>query len=161
MVRPAGMDYDDLLDLFSALHRFGVEYVLVGGIALNLHGIVRATEDVDLFVRPDPANIARLREALASLWSDEEIHGITAEDLAGKYPAIRYGPPDVTWGIDILARLGTAFSFDDLEVEIHEVRGVPVRVATPGTLYRMKRGTLRPVDRADAATLRDRFDLED
>ena len=92
---------------------------------------------------------------------DEDIAGITAEDLAGKYPAIRYGPPGVDWDIDILSRLGTAVAFTDLAFEVREVHGVPVRLATPETLYRMKRNTLRPIDRADAAALRDKFDLED
>jgi hypothetical protein len=45
------MDYDDLLLLLRALHGHDVEYVLVGGVAMNLHGIARSTEDVDLFVR--------------------------------------------------------------------------------------------------------------
>ena len=48
------MNFDALL---GALHRDRVEYVLVGGVALNLHGIVRATEDVDFFV--DPRNTLR------------------------------------------------------------------------------------------------------
>jgi hypothetical protein len=37
------------------------------------------------------------------------------------------------------------------------IEGVPVRLATPSTLYRMKRDTVRPIDRADAAALRERF----
>ena len=155
------MNYDDLLALLGALHRARVEYVLVGGVALNLHGIVRATEDVDFFVDPTDANIALLRKALRSIWADDEIDGITAEDLRGPYPTIRYGPPDTDYAIDILARLGTAVSFSDLEWESRVIAGVPVRLATPETLYRMKRNTLRPIDRADAAALANKFDLED
>jgi len=158
------VDYDDLLALLGALHRNRVEYILVGGVALNLHGIVRATEDVDLFVEPDDGNIARLRNALRSLWPDDEIEGITAEDLRGPYPTIRYGPPGTDYAIDILSRLGTAVSFADLSWEARELEGIPVRLATPDTpdtLYRMKRNTLRPIDRADAAALESKFDLED
>jgi hypothetical protein len=36
-----------------------------------------------------------------------------------------------------------------------------VKVATPGALYRMKKGTLRLQDQADAAALRERFNLKD
>ena len=39
--------------------------------------------------------------------------------------------------------------------------GVTVRVATPRTLYEMKKGTGRPIDRADAANLRHKFDIKD
>jgi hypothetical protein len=156
----ADMDYDDLLALLRALHLHGVEYVLVGGVAVNLHGIARATEDIDLFVRPDEANVERLRAALASIWSDEEIEGITAGDLAGDYPTIRYGPPGTEYAIDILSRLGTAVGFDDLEWETRDVEGVPVRLATPETLCRMNRDSIAPVDRMDAEELRRLFDLE-
>jgi len=153
--------FEDLIELLRALHEHGVEYVLVGGVAMNFHGIVRATEDVDLFVRPTEENIARLRAALASRWEDDDIESITAADLAGDYPTIRYGPPGTQYAIDLLSRLGTAVSFDDLAWEPVVVEGVTVRLATPETLHRMKRNTLRAVDRADAAALRDLFGLED
>jgi hypothetical protein len=41
------------------------------------------------------------------------------------------------------------------------IEGVSVRVAAPATLYRMKKDTLRPMDRADAAALREKFELEE
>jgi hypothetical protein len=111
--------------------------------------------------RPDPDNVERLRTALRALWSDPSIDEITAEDLCGDYPAVRYGPPEGTLYLDILTRLGEATAFSDLEAEEREVEGVRVRVATPRTPYRMKRGTVRPIDHADAAALRAAFDLED
>jgi hypothetical protein len=155
------MDFNRFLELLKALARERVDYVLVGGVALNVHGIVRATEDVDLFIRPVAENVERLKKALASIWNDPDIGEITIADLAGDYPAIRYGPPGEAFVIDLLARLGSAFSFDDLEVQTVSVEGVPARVATPSTLYRMKKDTLRPIDRADAAALRDRFGIGD
>jgi hypothetical protein len=47
------MDFEQFLLLLRELEQNRIDYVLVGGVALNLHGIVRATEDIDLFVRPD------------------------------------------------------------------------------------------------------------
>jgi hypothetical protein len=151
------MDFDKFLQVVRALAREGVDYVLVGAVALGLHGLVRATEDVDLFIRPDADNVERLKRALRSVWEDPEIAGITAQDLADEYPTVRYGPPGEGFVIDLLARLGSAFGFDDLEAETVSVEGVPVRVATPATLYRMKKGTMRPIDRADAAALKEKF----
>jgi hypothetical protein len=153
------MDFDKFLEVLRALAREGVDYVLVGAVALGVHGIVRATEDVDLFIRPDGENVERLKRALWSVWDDPDIAGITADDLAGEYPTVRYGPPGEGFVIDLLSRLGSAFAFEDLESETMSVEGVPARVATPATLYRMKRGTLRPIDRADAETLREKFGL--
>ena len=153
------MDFDKFLEVLRALAREGVDYVLVGAVALGIHGLVRATEDVDLFIRPDGGNVERLKRALRSVWDDPEIASITAQDLAGEYPTVRYGPPGEGFVIDLLSRLGSAFAFEDLEAETVSLEGVPVRVATPATLYRMKKGTVRPIDRADAAALREKFGL--
>jgi len=151
---------DDALRVIASLNQAGVDYVVVGGVALNVHGLIRATEDLDLFVRPDPENIERLRVALRAVWSDPYIDQITAEDLCGDYPSVRYGPPEGSLYLDILTRLGEATRFSDLQYEEKVVEGVRVRVATPRTLYRMKRGTVRPIDHADALALRSAFDLE-
>ncbi|HEY3494315.1 MAG TPA: nucleotidyl transferase AbiEii/AbiGii toxin family protein [Polyangiaceae bacterium] len=139
----------------------GVDYVVVGGVAMNLHGLVRATEDLDVFIRPDAANIDRLRRALRNVWNDPSIDELTAEDLCGDYPAVRYGPPEGSLYLDILTRLGEATLFTDLEAEETEIEGVRIRVATPRTLYRMKKDTVRPIDHADAAALRAAFQLDE
>jgi hypothetical protein len=152
---------DELRTIAAALQREGVEYVVIGAAALNAHGILRATEDVDMMVRPSEANVARLRRALRSVWDDAAIEEITAADLAGDYPVIRYGPPEGSLYIDIVARVGEVFAFDDIECEAIDVNGVAVRVATPTALYRMKRDTARPIDRADAEALRRNFDIEE
>jgi hypothetical protein len=81
--------------------------------------------------------------------------------VAGEYPTIRYGPPDADYFIDILGRLGTEIAFDDLAFEPLDVSGTRVNLATPRTLYRMKRDTVRPIDRVDAAVLKEAFRLEE
>lgn len=144
--------------LFAALSDEGVEYVLVGAVALDVLGIGRLTQDVDLFVRPTADNVERLRRALARVWEDRDIEEIDADDLAGAYPVIRYVAPDGAQ-IDLMARLGDAFAFDDLEATEHAYGDVVVRVATPQALHRMKRDTLRLQDSADARKLEEKFDL--
>ena len=155
------MSFEQFLAVVRTFEHEGVEYILVGGVAVNIHGIVRTTEDIDFFVRPTPANVERIRAALRSLWSDPHIEEITAEDLAGAYPTIRYGPPAGDITIDLMAGLGTAWRFDDLESERRDFGGTSVRVATPTTLFKMKRSTVRPRDHADALLLRERFKLEE
>jgi hypothetical protein len=119
---------DDLLDkTLEVISRFdeeGVEYAVIGGVALNFHGLIRATEDLDVFVRPLVSNIASLRRALRRVWDDPEIEQITAEDLFGDYPAVRYGPPDDSLPLDILTRLGELVHYDDLVCEQIEIEGV-------------------------------------
>jgi len=60
-----------------------------------------------------------------------------------------------------MTRLGEAATFDTLESMIKEIEGIRVSVATPDELYRLKKDTVRPLDRADAEKLRQHFDLED
>lgn len=148
------------LEVVASLNDEGVRYVVIGGVALNVHGLVRATEDLDVFVEPTPENISALRRALRRVWDDPSIDEITAEDLCGDYPAVRYGPPDATLPLDILTRLGEAVRYDELEVEVATMEGVQVRVATPRTLLRLKANTVRPQDRVDAFALCSAFDLD-
>jgi hypothetical protein len=122
-------------------------------------GVDRGTRALDLFVAPDPDNIERLRSALRAVFDDPDIALITSEDLAGDYPAVQYGPPDVDYTIDILSRLGEAFRFEDLEVERVRAGAVVITVVTPATLYRMKRDTTRLRDRDDALRLARAFGL--
>ena len=153
------LSVDKLLSLIEAMNREGVEYVVFGAIAMAVHGLPRATEDADFFIRPDRENIERLRRAIRSVWDDPEVEAITYEDLAGEYPAIRYGPPDEDFTIDFLTRLGEAFRFETLECEEGAIDGIRVRVVTPTTLYEMKKDTVRFKDRIDAQALREKFNL--
>jgi hypothetical protein len=155
------MDFEEARRILAALEREGVRYVLIGSMAMAAHGLVRATRDMDFFVSPEPDNVDRLRRALASVFDDDpSLAEITAADLAGSYPAIEYTPPHGRFSLDILSRLGDAFRFDEIESEDLLLEGVRVRVATPLMLYRMKKDTVRPQDRADAAALRERFGFE-
>lgn len=150
----------DVLDVLKALEREGVRYAIFGGVAMAAHGLNRATEDLDIFLAADADNVGRLRQALRSVYDDPSIDDITADDLLGDYPAVRYGPPDVEFTIDLVTRLGEAFAFSDLEVQRTRLGDVEIAVVTPHTLYEMKRDTIRPRDAADAARLRRKFDVE-
>ena len=142
--------------IFRALAEQRVEYAVFGAVALGLHGLARATADLDLFIRPDADNVERLKAALRSVIEDPSIDEISAEDLCGAYPAVRYVPPD-GFGLDLLTRLGETFRYEDLDIEERDYEGVPVRVVTARTLWRMKRDTTRPADRFDADVLSERF----
>ncbi len=155
------MEFARALELLHALERERVAYVVVGSMAMAAHGLVRATRDLDLFVEPSADNVDRLRRALRQVFDDPCIDEISAADLAGAYPAIRYVPPDDGVSVDILARLGDAFAFDDIEAVRVVVPGGEINVATPRMLVRMKRGTLRALDGIDAAAIRARFSIED
>lgn len=155
------MDRDELLRLLRAFETEGLEYVLIGAVAMGLHGIIRATEDVDLFVRATPDNLARVRNALRTVYPDDSsIDDIRDADLLGDYPSVRYYPPTGELYLDIMTRLGDTASYDTVEAEIKDVDGIRVRVATPAALYRLKKATVRPLDHRDAAVIAERFNLK-
>ena len=116
------VDEDCLRAVFRALSEQQVEYAVFGAVALGLHGLARATADLDLFIRPDARNVERLKAALRMIFDDPNIKDITAEDLCGDYPAVRYYPPD-GFVFDILTRVGDAFKY---EVSISRKRTMTV-----------------------------------
>jgi hypothetical protein len=146
--------------VLRALAKHGVRFKIVGGVALNLVGLPRATQDLDIFVDPEAENIMRLRQALHDVFDDPSIDEISVDDLAGPYPAIQYVPPGSGFHIDILSRLGEVFDYAGIETEIRDVEGIAVSVATPRMLFRMKRDTVRMQDRADAERLQRHFHWE-
>ena len=151
-----------MLRVLRAFATEGLEYVLIGATAMGFHGLVRATEDVDLFIRATPENVERLKRAFRAAYSgDPNIDEIRAEDLLGEYPAVRYYPPSGDLYFDVMTRLGEAAAFETVAAEVKEVEGIRVRVATPAALYDLKKATLRPLDRQDAEALRRRFGLKE
>ena len=154
------MDPEILGRLFRALHDEGVRYVLFGGLAVGALGLSRATRDVGLFLAEDAANIEAARRALERVFADPELREITPAALSD-FGLVRYGPPDHDFVIDLTVRIGEAFRYSDLESRPIELFGVQVPVATPRTLIRMKRDTIRPQDQADVQRLRERFQVEE
>jgi hypothetical protein len=156
------MDRDELLRLLRSFEEQNLDYVLIGATAMAFHGLVRATEDVDLLIRATSENVERLRRALQAAYAgDPNVNEIRTEDLLGDYPAVRYYPPSGDLFLDILTRLGDAANYENVDSELKNAEGIHVRVATPAALYRLKKDTVRPIDRQDAAALRERFKLRD
>jgi hypothetical protein len=152
----------------------GASGLCLARIPLAVRATVRVSADWSVFTshavpcpRPLPATApgnfhCALTAGLKALFGgDPNVDQITSGDLAGDYPAVQYTPPDGRYTISILARLGEAFRFEDLEAENIVVEGGQARVATARMLYRMKRDTIRPQDRIDAETIRQRFGLEE
>lgn len=153
------MNYEAATKVLAALEREGVRYVVFGGAALNLLGLPRFTEDLDLFLAPERENVEALKRALSSVFHDPSVQEISADDLLGDYPAVQYVPPEGAFHIDVLTRLGEAFRFEDLEALRLPLGELTVSVVTPATLHRMKKDTVRPKDRMDAEALRLRYGL--
>jgi hypothetical protein len=109
------------IQVLEAFNTYKVDYILIGGVAVILHGMERLTRDIDIFVKMVPENIECLRKALYSVFDDPSIEEITLEELQ-KYPVIRYGTPHGFY-IDIMARLGEIVAYEDWNMKSLIIRG--------------------------------------
>ncbi|MCR9160653.1 MAG: nucleotidyl transferase AbiEii/AbiGii toxin family protein [Nannocystaceae bacterium] len=142
-------DYEDLLREFSEC---GVEFLLVGGWAVAVHGHGRATDDIDLFVRADPANARRIIEALHRFGAPLSDHEVDE----GLFSHERYGyrmgrKPQV---IEILTRIdGVTFDEAAEDAVVVSVADFQIPVIGRRALLVNKRTARRPKDLADVAAL--------
>jgi hypothetical protein len=81
----------DFADLLIEFCESKAEFLLVGGWAVILYGHVRATDDMDLFVRATPGNSQRVFAALEALGAPLHAHAVTAGHFANEGPAYRFG----------------------------------------------------------------------
>jgi len=149
-----------LRQLLERLVESEIRFVLVGGLAVNAWGYVRATRDIDLV--PDPAreNLERLDLLLKELGGKVEVDGRLLDSKAIS-PFLRTGDRTLVvtdlGRVDILQGLPQVPAFAALEAEATDVDmdGLSVRVCSLGHLLEMKRASERPRDRDDLDALED------
>ena len=146
-------------EILLVLAEHGVDFVVVGGIAVQTHGYVRNTYDLDIVARPTTLNFSRVSEALADLRAELRTSGtlrITDPNQMLRAPLIpvitRAGPLDIVH-IDHIA--GTPGEYDRLRDSALDVavRGRRVAVAGLEDLIRMKRAAGRDQDLMDIEAL--------
>jgi hypothetical protein len=136
--------------MLSALSAEGAEHLLVGAYALAVHGVPRATGDIDLWVRPSPANAERVIRALARYGAP--IGGLTVDDLAKPGTVFQIGV--APHRIDVLTAIdGVEFAEAWSRRITTDIAGTMVPVIGRDDLIRNKRSTGRPQDQADADRL--------
>ena len=112
-----------------------VQYVIVGGFAAALHGLVRATQDVDVLIEPTVENAARALRALSQL-PFGVAHELVAEDVATRSVTMVGDTPNV----DLLT-IAWSVRYADAKstMLIAQVDGVAVPYPDLDTLIRSKR----------------------
>lgn len=143
----------DFRDVLLTLAAEGVEFVVVGAHALALHGVPRATGDLDILVRPSADNAERVWRALTTFGAPLAAAGVRVEDFA--LPGIVYQiglPPS---RIDVLTEI-SGVTFDEAwsSREDGTLEGRTVHFLGRDALVRNKQATGRPKDLADVARLR-------
>ena len=138
------------IGFFAALHAAGVEYAVVGGVAVNAHGFVRNTRDLDVFFRPTIENAQAVFRALEALGAP--LHGMDATDLLDDVE--HYQLQTEHGRIDLLTSIGE-MNFDQVwrnRVDA-KIDGVTVRFISKEDLIENKRQAGRKIDLADVEEL--------
>src|SRR3954453_23662984 len=117
----------DFVDLLVELHDCEADFVVLGGWAVAVHGHARATDDLDIFVRPTQENAVRVYDALQRFGAPLEAHGVTAELFAKPQFGYRIGNKPVL--IELLTSV-SGIDFDEaaserVTVQIDD-RAIPV-----------------------------------
>ncbi len=146
-----------LQGVFASLRSHDVEYLVIGGIAAVLHGVPRATFDLDILIRPDLENARRLLQALlaaglatADLTTPEEV---LANEITIFQDRVRIDVQTSTPGLDF----ETAWR----RRETMDYQGEPFFVVSRKDLVASRRAAGQDVDLQDAEMLESAGEDED
>jgi hypothetical protein len=146
--------------VLAVLAEHSVDYVIVGGLAVQTHGHVRTTYDIDVYPRPEAGNLALLANALNALEARTLNPGSEGLPIdAAMLPRTTLWQFETPHGaIDVIHDAPGAPPYDDLRARALEVRlgGLTLAVAGLDDLVSMKRASGRPVDLEDLAALTQR-----
>ena len=160
------MKLESIESIVRVLNDAGVQYIVVGGLAVVAHGYGRQTQDIDLVIRLEAETIRKTFRALAKLGYGPRVP-VTADGFAdpeqralwitGKGMTVLNFHSDQhrETQIDVFVTEPFDFRTEYDSAIIEEVApGVPVRIVRLDTLLRLKREAGRPQDLADIAELR-------
>jgi hypothetical protein len=141
---------DDFKEFLKLLDSNGVEYLLIGGYAVNVHGYVRTTNDLDLWVNVNPENAARIDRALRQFGFAAA--GLTCDLFLTPNNVVRMGLPPIR--IEILTSIsGVEFEPCYAEKEMIRIEEMVVPVISLARLRENKAASGRAKDLADLENL--------
>ncbi|MEI7436669.1 MAG: nucleotidyltransferase [bacterium] len=144
---------DPLLLVCSLLNKHGVRYLIVGGHACILHGLVRTTEDVDILIQDDEENFRRVIAGLSEM-SDGAARELTIADLRDNVVVKVADEVEV----DVSKSAWTVAYADAIaDAESVEIDGIRIPFVSLKQLIRSKE-TYREQDRGDLIRLRKLLD---
>lgn len=165
MTRPESEGTLDIDALLRVLTEHGVEFVVIGGLAVAAHGYVRATKDLDIVPRPTTDNRRRLYAALRSL----DAEPLELGDLAPEGLPVPFSPEGLDQGgnwalrtrqgrVDVMQWVAAVDSYDELHeraLVLHLPQVGDTRFAGFEDLVAMKQAAARPEDQTDLERLRE------
>ena len=160
-------------DLLRVLCEHKVDYVVIGGLAVNLHGYERATKDIDIVPEPSAANLVRLWAALSKVGAQpQEVADFRPDEMPVEFSLEGLIEGGGNWvlattlgRIDVMQWVSGIESYDELRAnairqDLPEV-GLPIWIAGLDDLLTMKREAGRDLDLMDITALRMAHGLEE
>jgi hypothetical protein len=142
----------DFLDLLAAFLAADVRFLVVGAHAMAVHGVPRATGDLDVWIAPDPGNAEKAWSAVAEFGAPLSSMGVTPDDFGRPDQVVQVGLPPRR--IDILTSIsGVAFDEAWPDRVVHETGGLAVPFLGRAALIRNKQASGRTKDLADLEAL--------
>jgi hypothetical protein len=143
---------DDFRDLLIELHDAGADFVVLGGHAVAYHGHPRATKDLDVLIRANRENAARVYRALAAFGAPLESFEVTEADFATYDGVLQIGAPPRR--IDLMNR-ADGITFDEAKAgdDFFQLEGRRIPVIGLAALLKNKRAAARAQDLADVEAL--------
>jgi hypothetical protein len=140
----------DFKEFLKSFNSNGVEYLLIGGYAVGIHGHIRATNDLDVWVNINPENAARIERALREFGFAAA--GLTSGLFLNRNNVIRMGVPPIR--IEILTSVsGIEFESCYIEKELIRIEEIVVPVISLARLRQNKAASGRAKDLADLENL--------
>ena len=140
----------DYRDFFEALHAHRADYLVIGGYAVGLHGHVRATKDIDIWVGRDPLNAERVYQAVIAFAGMNDHVSAEKFTRAGYFLIMGVEP----YRLDVITTIpGVEFESCRRRGLTLELDQLPVRVIHLEDLLCSKVAAGRPQDLADVTAL--------
>ena len=142
----------DFKEFLKSLNSNRVEYLLIGGYAVGIYGHVRATNDLDIWVKVSSENAARIERALRDFGF--AVAELTADLFLAPNNVVRMGVPPLR--IEILTSIsGVEFESCYAERETIQIEEIVVHVISLARLRENKAASARAKDLADLEALAD------
>lgn len=155
---------DSYKNVLQALSEAKVEYIIVGGVAMNLLGCPRFTNDIDILLALDAENIERMKKAMLALGYEQRVP-LSLDELGDEKKAVRLiqeknliaytfaSPTEPLYSVDVIVDASLHFQHFKKQIIYKKVWGMSLPVISIDDLIGMKQKANREKDALDVATL--------
>jgi predicted nucleotidyltransferase len=140
----------DYIDMLKCLNKAGVDYILVGGWAVNMYGYIRATVDLDVWILADADNAKKVYSAVAEFGAP--VSEMKPEEFAEYGMIFQIGVAPCR--VDIISKISGVSYADAVSRAVPKtIDGIPVRIISLEDLIANKKASGRAKDLADVEVL--------